>query len=51
MHDADKENVNSVAEWLLEEFKCDSTWFAAAWADIYRRMQEIERSPSEDSKL
>lgn len=49
MQDADKENVNSVAEWLLEEFECDSTWFAAAWADIYRRMQAIEAERQQES--
>jgi hypothetical protein len=52
MHEADADNVNEAARLLMETLGADSTWFAAAWSDIYRRMQAVERNaraPSEDT--
>lgn len=51
MHEADEKNVTKAALLMLDELGADSTWFAAAWADIYRRMQDIEtRRPKKECR-
>ena len=38
----DKEMVERAALFVRDELDGYASWFAAAWVDIYRRLEELE---------
>lgn len=38
----DRQHVDRIAKFVLGELDLDAAWFAAAWADTYRRMEALQ---------